>query len=271
MNKRIIQNKNSKNIRKGKLTEKELKTYKLKDNEINIILTYQEKLPILQEDNDSWVNTRYLHEQLKLSRQYDKWIKNIFEQLDLNYEIDIKSLKTISKNKDDGRPKTDYYVTTETAKEIAMIAGIGNRVNPETKELSKITRKYFIYIEKALRNRIEWNYDRDGTLIKCKTLKQAIVKYNNELSKTKPIYMDNNFVSEFCLLNEAIIQMSASRYRQINGLKKSEPIRNTFDEKTLEYIYELEVYDADLIMINNEFDRNKRLELLKKKYNLIHI
>ena len=54
-------------------------------------------------------------------------------------------------------------------------------------------------------------------------------------------------------------------------MKKNEPIRNTFDEKTLEYIYELEVYDADLIMINNEFDRNKRLELLKKKYNLIHI
>jgi anti-repressor protein len=135
-----------------------------------LILNYQKVLPILQEEGVSGINTRKLHEQLKLSRQYDKWIDNMIEQLDLQEGIDIKSLKTISKTKDDGRPKIDYFVDLENAKEMAMIAGIGNRVNKETKEISKIARRYFIYIEKAFKNRVERNQDRDDTLIKCKNI-----------------------------------------------------------------------------------------------------
>jgi phage anti-repressor protein len=225
-----IKNKTSNNLKSGKFDRKELSLYGLKDEEIELILSYQLLLPILQEDGVSGINTRKLHEQLKLSRQYDKWIDNMIEQLDLQEGIDIKSLKTISKTKDDGRPKTDYFVDLENAKEMAMIAGIGNRVNKETKDISKIARRYFIYIEKAFKNRVEWNQDRDDTLIKCKTLRGAIIKYKNELNKTRPTYYNNNFISEFCLLNEVIIGMSASNYRRLKGLDKNIPIRNTFTE-----------------------------------------
>lgn len=284
MSKREIKNKTSNNIRTGKLKERELYSYELNEKQVNIILEYQKKLPILQENNDNWINTRDLHKQLLLSRQYDKWITNIFEQLDLE-KSDIKTTIVFkdyahkftkeqinnmnSQQKSANGISTDYYVTIENAKEIAMIAGVGNRVNKETKDISKIARKYFIYIEQAFKSRLEWNYDRDDTLIKCKTLKKAIMRFDKDLETTKPTYMKNNFVSEFCLLNEAIIKMSATQYRQANGLKKSDSIRNTFSERTLELVYELEVYDADLIMINNEFNREKRLELLKKKFDFI--
>jgi phage anti-repressor protein len=162
----------------------------------------------------------------------------------------------------------NYYTNIEIAKEIAMIAGIGNRVNQETKDISKLARKYFIYIEKAFKNRVEWNLDRDDTLIKCKTLRGAIIKYQNALTETRPTYYNNNFISEFCLLNEVIIGMSASQYKKLKGLNKNASIRNTFTEKELELVHTLEQYDSDLIVIQNEFDWNKRKEYLSKKLKL---
>lgn len=62
---------------------------------------------------------------------------------------------------------------------------------------------------------------------------------------------------EFCLLNEVIIGMSATQYRNKKGLRRSHPIRNTFSEKQLEYVEELERYDADLILVQNIFDYEK--------------
>lgn len=259
---------NSKNLKTGKFKNEELKLYGLEESEIDVILEYQKVLPILQDEGVNGVNTRKLHSQLKLSRQYDKWMDNVIEQLDLQIDIDIKSLKTISKNQEDGRPRIDYFVAIETAKEISMIAGIGNRVNKETKEISKIARRYFIYIEKAFKERCEWNKDRDNTLIKCKTLKGAIIKNKLELDKSRPSYCHNNFVSEFCLLNEVIMGMSATQYRALKGISKSTPIRNTFGEKELEVIHILEQYDSDLISVQNEYNWNKRKEYLSKKLKI---
>ena len=75
--------------------------------------------------------------------------------------------------------------------------------------------------------------------------------------------------AEFCLFNNIIIGMSASDYRKLHNLKKSDSIRNTFNEKQLEYVAELEKYDADLIIVQNIFDYNEREEILTKKYKLM--
>jgi phage anti-repressor protein len=262
-----LKNKTSNNLKSGKFDRKELSLYGLKDNEINLILAYQTTLPILQEDNVKGVNTRKLHGQLKLKKHYTEWFENVIEQLDLIEGEGYFTLKGKTSNLG-GRPSDDYIVDLENAKEIAMIAGIGNRVNQETKEISKMARKYFIYIEKAFKNRVEWNLDRDDTLIKCKTLRGAIIKYQSNLTQTRPTYYNNNFISEFCLLNEVIIGMSASQYKKLKGLNKSASIRNTFTEKELELVHVLEQYDSDLIVIQNEFNWDKRKEYLSKKLKL---
>lgn len=262
-----IKNKTSNNLKSGKFDRKELNLYGLKDEEIELILNYQLVLPILQEENNNWINTRELHEQLLVKKHYTEWFDNIINQLDLEEDITYKTTFHFKGNRSNVKT-TEYFVNLENAKEIAMIAGIGNRVNQETKNISKIARKYFIYIEKAFKNRVEWNQDRDDTLIKCKTLRGAIIKYKNELNETRPTYYNNNFISEFCLLNEVIIGMSASQYRKLKGLDKNTPIRNTFTEKELEIVHILEQYDSDLIMIQNEFNWNKRKEYLSKKLHV---
>lgn len=261
-----IKNKTSNNLKKGNFDRKELSLYGLKDEEIDLILTYQKVLPILQEEGN-WINTRNLYEQLLVKKHYTEWFNNIINQLDLEEDITYKTTFHFKGNRSNVKT-TEYFVELENAKEIAMIAGIGNRVNKETKEISKIARRYFIYIDKAFKNRVEWNLDRDDTLIKCKTLRGAIIKYNANLLENRPSYYNNNFISEFCLLNEIIIGMSASQYRKLKGLDKNTPIRNTFTEKELELVHILEQYDSDLIVIQNEFNWDKRKEYLSKKLKL---
>ena len=97
-----ITNKNNTKLRKekvyesdsfkdGQFTEEALKQYGLSDNEIATILEYQALLPILQSDeNDSKVNARDLHKQLKSGRQFTDWIENRIEVYQLKMWIIIR-------------------------------------------------------------------------------------------------------------------------------------------------------------------------------------
>jgi len=264
--------KKNKNLKDGSFTKKELKLYEnLSEKEIEIILQFQERLPILQRENDSWINGRNLHEQLKVGRDYSNWMKEQLDELDVEEGKEFTPSKAKT-SKQGGRPKIEYSLTVETAKEIAMIAGAkGGRTNPELKELSKITRKYFIYIEKAFKERQAWNEDREGSISLCKELKGALIKNKSSIVPTLPQWSRGNlFVAEFSMLNDIIIEMSATEYRELKGLKKSTPIRNTFDEKQLECVKELEKYDADLIAVQGMFDMPKRREVLTKKFKSIN-
>lgn len=268
----------SKNLKKGKLTKDELKLYDLEDKEINIILEYQKKLPVLQKENENWVNARILHNELGVGRDFTTCIKQQVEDLDLEEEkeYNIRWVKGSDTFKGDASNSNkmvalgynkEYFIIIEIAKEVAMVAGEkGGRTGKELKERSKIARKYFIYIEKAFKNRYEWNLDREDTIIKCKTLKSALIKYKNQVIKTIPKYMHNNqFTAEFCLLNEVIIGMSASEYKKRKGFSKDFPIRNSFSQKELELVQILEQYDSDLIRLQNEFNYEDRRKFLSKK------
>jgi anti-repressor protein len=260
----------SRNLKDGLLTKKELKLYSLSDNEINIILEYQEKLPILQQDNNKLINSRELHRQLNVNMKYADWIKQQFEDLDCKQEVGyfLSNGKTSKKG---GRPTTDYHVTVEVAKNIAMIAGVkGGNTNPELKHLSKITRDYFIYIETAFKHRHEWNTDRNGTIEMCKELRGALIRHEVRLRNSIPKWFHGNqFSAEFSLLNEVIIGMSASNYRLQKGLKSTVAIRNTFSEQQLEWVEELERYDSDLIIVQGIYDYIKRKEILTIKFELM--
>lgn len=271
--KKKTEKKQSTNLKKGDFTKEELKLYKLEDNEINTILEYQELLPVLQQDNGNWINSETLYSQLGVSKKtkFVDWIKQQLNDLEAELENEYFVSKRKTSDIKGGRPISDYFITVEIAKEIAMVSGAkGGRTGKELKERSKIARKYFIYIEKAFKNRVEWNSDRDSTMIKCKALKGALLKYGKEITREIPNYFHNNkFIAEFCLLNEVIIGMTASEYRRRKGYNKSYPIRNSFTEKELEYVHILEQYDADLIEVQNVFNYEKRKEYLDKKFKLM--
>jgi anti-repressor protein len=92
------------------------------------------------------VNAREMHEFLGSERQFADWIKERIEKYGFvegeDYEVFHKNVK----NPRGGRPATEYLLTVDTAKEIAMI---------ENNERGRQVRKYFIECErraKALTN-----------------------------------------------------------------------------------------------------------------------
>lgn len=248
----------SKNLKSGDLKENELNIYDTKMTDADIILKYQSLLPVLQQDGSTTVNARDLHSQLGVGKIFAAWIKEKIESYGFEENVDYQTRFPKAESKiHGGQNKLEYMLNLSTAKELAMV---------QNNDMGRIARKYFIAIEKAYKNRDDWNYDRADSVISCKRLKQGLIKYNKQLCTSIPSYTYNVHQAEFCLFNNIIIGTSATEYRRIMGLKKTDVIRNTFNEKQLEYIAELERYDADLILVQNIFDYDKRYEILEKKY-----
>lgn len=110
------------------------------------------------------VSGRLLHKECKVEQRFNDWMPKQIENVDAeedSYDIvwlDKDSILFKEYASDDNIKqltgmgyKQDYILDIELAKEICMVMGIAPRTNPETKKLSKQTRKYFIECEKQLK------------------------------------------------------------------------------------------------------------------------
>lgn len=146
----------SESFKDGKFTKEELKQYGLSDDEITTILEYQALLPVLQEENnDSKINARDLHKQLKSGRQFTDWIENRIESYQLIENVDFytvsRKYETVKNSSLRPKETLDYILTLDCAKQLAMV---------ERTDIGALVRRYFITIEKAFKNRRSWNQNR---------------------------------------------------------------------------------------------------------------
>lgn len=161
-----------------KFTKKELERLCCNEEEIDLVLKYQKKLPVLLSGHNTakyCVDIRELHNQLGVKDSLSRWIKsnllNNFTQ-DEDFEICFRNAENKPLAFKDycgySMQKLNYYnisksyiATISCAKEIAMIAGIASNANDELKDNSKLARKYFILIENKLKENKEWLEIRD--------------------------------------------------------------------------------------------------------------
>lgn len=147
--------------------------------ETKIILTFQDKLPILADMDcnieDFCVNARDLWEQLQVGKQFSHWIKNNLDGYTEN--IDFRTFSPLGLKIVKGRPSTDYMLTLDVAKEIAMYTGKASRASIELQENSRLTRQYFILMEKAVKMHIDWNSIRTPMKKGYVDMKDALNKY----------------------------------------------------------------------------------------------
>ncbi len=234
----------SESFKDGKFTKEELSQYGLLDEEIATILEYQALLPILQsQDDSSTVNARDLHKQLKSGRQFTDWIENRIETYQLIKDIDYFTISR--KYEIDGFTESkdilDYILTLDCAKQLAMV---------ERTDIGALVRRYFITIEKAFKNRNNWNKNRKNTLINCKELRGALILKREELLNGIPewITSGNLYSIEFSLLNTVILGMSATQHRKEQNISANDQIRNYFTEDQLDDVERLERYYEQLII-----------------------
>ncbi len=87
------------------------------------------------------VNARELHQFLNVGKDFSNWIKDRIEKYSFIKGIDFSPVLAKTSKKG-GRPKIEYYLKLDTAKEMAMV---------ENNEQGKKVRRYFIEIEKKAR------------------------------------------------------------------------------------------------------------------------
>lgn len=251
----------------GKFTEEELKQYGLSEDESSTILEYQALLPILQSDkNDSKVNARDLHKQLNSSRQFTDWIENRIKSYQLIKDVDYitisRKYETVKNSGLQPKQTLDYILTLDCAKQLAMV---------ERTDIGALVRRYFIIIEKAFKNRTNWNKNRKNTLINCKELRSALITKREELLNGLPEWITNGnlYSIEFSLLNSVILGMSATQYRKKNNISSNEQIRNYFSGDQLDDVERLERYDAQLIISQEIYSYEERKYILETEYNYV--
>lgn len=118
---------------------------KILENELGFIPVYR------TEQGNKVVYGRELHEGLRVQQAFTTWIQSQLENVDGIENEDFFLLKEESIG---GRPRIDYIIKLDIAKEICMVVGVAPRTNEETRRLSKQFRKYFIRIEKKYKEMI---------------------------------------------------------------------------------------------------------------------
>lgn len=256
----------SNSLKDGNFTKNELSKYGLSDEDITVILDYQVLLPILQECNDNkQVNARDLHRQLNNGWKFTEWMYNRISAYKLIEGVDFFTASIKYETVKHGiKPKetTDYILTLDCAKQLAMV---------ERTDIGALTRRSFIIIEKAFKNRVKWNKSRKNTLINCKELRGALIVHKQDLLNGVPEWMttSNLYVIEFSLLNSVILGMSATQYKKENNISSTDQIRNYFSDDQLDDVERLERYDAQLIISQEIFSYDERKQILQKEYNRV--
>ena len=88
------------------------------------------------------IDARLLHQQLQIATRFDTWIQRRIEEFGFEKNQDYFELRSNLSIIIPGRKPTDYHLTMDMAKELAML---------ERNDVGKRIRQYFIAVEKEAR------------------------------------------------------------------------------------------------------------------------
>ena len=259
-----------------KFTKKDLiEKLGMTDEKTKLIMKAQNEFPELltSECEGFIIDGRLLFSKLKLDLTKTKfvdWISNNLENTGMEEEKDFIRFKT--KNPNGGRPSEEYTLTLECAKEIAMVTGATPRMNKETKELSKLCRKYFIYLEEAIKDMNNWLLIREPEKQGHKEMCEIIDKqYRKTHEGEKPnfyIYTNNSDMLNLCLFGYKSKQM-----KTILDVVYSESLRDHLVGEANKCLYELQQLNSNLLLFNLDFKTRKLIieNTCKERYMDIRV
>lgn len=147
-----------------------------------------EVIPIYSKNGEEkYVSARELHEALGSKRQFANWIKQRIDKYGFIENEDFIPFNIFVKGDENGygnRKLNEYYLTLDTAKEIAMIENNNN---------GKKIRKYFIEVEKRYRQIIQ----NPNNIFDFMRLALDQIEINeNKINKVEEITMQNQLEIE---------------------------------------------------------------------------
>ena len=197
---------------------------------------------------NSLVSARELHKVLQIKQDFSDWIKKQLEIIDAVEDKDFTLLKGKSSG---GRPQINYIVTINTAKEIAMAAGLAPNANPETRKISKIVRQYFIAVEELFTQMMLRSNDKAFQKQCMAELKKLIPNYEQKK-------LEGETIVDFATANN-IVNKIVSDYYGLHYCKKIEMPKEMLE--TREKIME------EYLVLYKYFDTTEEIESkLRKAY-----
>ncbi|MDY2652131.1 MULTISPECIES: antA/AntB antirepressor family protein [Eisenbergiella] len=109
-----------------------------------------------------------LYDNLGSKRQYTDWIKGRFVECDAAENVDYQSFSQNCEKPSGGRPKQEYIIKLDTAKEMAML---------ERNEQGKRVRRYFIRVE------AKYNEEKEKKKIEKSSVKKTPLSSVNMMVK----------------------------------------------------------------------------------------
>lgn len=221
------------------------------DEDIKIVLTYQETFPeLLQEDVEGFIiDGRELHKQLNIKRHFTDWIKPYIK--DNNVYKFVKESDFTSFNADvnptNNIPIINYKLTLDMSKELCLLSKSDNGI---------LVRKYFILMEKTLRNYDKWENTRNPEKKNAIKMKQEILNWCDRLGydKTLEIFQTR----EFNMINKNLTGLKASEIKLHIGYK-DKITRDHLMEKQNKVIDILQQLNISLLLSNMSFEDRSRI------------
>ena len=276
----------------------------MSEERAKLIMKAQNEFPeLLTSEGEGFIiDGRKLFEKLRLNETKTKfadWIKSNLENTGMEDEKDYRiffkedienntiRFKTNAKNNRFSQEEiknmtpqkrsafkisTEYNLTLECAKEIAMVTGATPRMNKETKELSKLCRKYFIYLEEAIKDMNNWMIIREPEKQGHKEMCEIIDKqYQKTHEGDKPnfyIYTNNSDMLNLCLFGYKSKQM-----KTILDVEYNEPLRDNLTSEANKCLYELQQLNSNLLLSNLDFKTRKLIieNTCKERYMDIRV
>lgn len=235
----------------------------MKDEEIKLVLDYQEAFPSLQDTSkDAVVDGRTLWNELKMKEAITQWLPR---QLQLIEAVEEKDFFCSIKESTGGRPSVDYILTLDIAKEICMVTGVGSNTNKDTKELSRLARRYFITVEKAFRLAHDW----EDTRLESKKLQKQMMSAYEEAYVSEYNRKPRNYGTIQDDVYYVCFNMSAKQLKKELELKYYQAVPEWVEEeieKALCYTYEKMITFFEMGMLDDKERFNMAVKLFDKKF-----
>jgi len=224
----------------------------------------EELIPISEQNGKKAVSARHLHAFLESKQQFADWIKDRIQKYDFVENQDFEVFHNFMKNPSGGRPLTEYALSLNCAKEIAMVEG-----NAKGKQ----ARQYFIECEKKSKevsaplSQLEILQQSVNLLVaqerrlgyvenQVNMLVQKQMEAENEL---KALPVSSEEVPEMSLRDR--IRLLINRYCSAVGINQQTAWDNVY--QTLYYIYHVPIKSYQKLSKNETW-----LEVAERKGHL---
>ena len=243
-----------------KFTRKELERIGRTEEEIDLVMEYQKKLPF--PDNDFEMSARTLHDNLNVGREFSSWIIGRIKKYNFSehsdYEIRYVSSDTKLGDADFSMyskqqlsamgVKKEYYITLTMAKELCTI---------ENNDIGRLARRYFSLMEDIVLQTKEWLAIRDPEKVEYKKRSAEVdawcfLIWHHHASRSE-------YAVEADMLNMIVTSKTSQQLKSEYGVASNDMIRDYLKKEHNEELLFLEQQNQVLLLMDMGFTERKNM------------